>query len=46
LVPIRDVAAVTLKAGPSMLRNENGMLAAVAATVKLPTGTSLLWSGY
>ncbi len=65
-VPIRDVASITLKSGPSMLRNENGMLAAyvfadvagrdvgsyvdeakaaVAATVKLPTGTSILWSG-
>jgi len=65
-VPIRDVASVTLKTGPSMIRNENGMLAAyvfadvagrdvgsyveearraVAARVKLPTGTSLVWSG-
>ncbi len=27
-VPIRDVARVTLRSGPSMIRNENGMLAA------------------
>jgi Cu(I)/Ag(I) efflux system membrane protein CusA/SilA len=27
-VPLRDVAAVTLRTGPSMVRNENGLLAA------------------
>jgi Cu(I)/Ag(I) efflux system membrane protein CusA/SilA len=65
-VPLRDLAAIRLAEGPSMIRNENGMLAAyafvdiagrdvgsyvrdakeaVARGVRLPAGTTLLWSG-
>jgi Cu(I)/Ag(I) efflux system membrane protein CusA/SilA len=65
-VPIQEVAAITLASGPSMIRDENGMLAAyvyadvagrdigsyitdareaVAASVQLPPGTTLVWSG-
>ncbi len=65
-VPIEQVARVTASTGPSMIRNEGGMLAgyvyvdvagrdlgsyvedakrAVAASVKLPVGYHLVWSG-
>lgn len=65
-VTVKDVADIKLSYGPSMIRDENGMLAGyvyvdvwgrdigsyvheakekVAASVKLPTGYSLVWSG-
>jgi copper/silver efflux system protein len=67
-IPMEEIADVVLVSGPSMIRNENGMLAgyvyvdfdtskvdigsyvdaakkAVAASVKVPTGYSLGWSG-
>mgnify|MGYP003591813940 CR=1 FL=1 len=67
-VPLGQLADIRLVTGPSMIRNENGLLsgyvyvdfdtskedvgrfvaqakAAVAGRVKLPTGTSLVWSG-
>jgi Cu(I)/Ag(I) efflux system membrane protein CusA/SilA len=67
-IPMEEIADVLLVSGPSMIRNENGLLAgyvyvdfdtskvdigsyvdaakkAVAASVKVPTGYSLGWSG-
>jgi len=67
-IPMEAIADVVLAHGPSMIRNENGMLTgyvyvdfdtskydvggfvdrakeAVAASVKLPTGYSMTWSG-
>jgi Cu(I)/Ag(I) efflux system membrane protein CusA/SilA len=67
-IPMEEIATVELVQGPSMIRDENGLLAgyiyvdfdtskvdvggyveeakkAVAAGVKLPTGTNLAWSG-
>ena len=65
-VPVREVARIGIRSGPSMIRNENGLLAAyvfadvagrdigsyveearrvVSASVRLPEGTTLLWSG-
>ncbi len=65
-IPIRELAHITLATGPSMVRDENGMLAgyvyadvggrdigsyvadaqkAVAASVHLPPGTTIVWSG-
>jgi Cu(I)/Ag(I) efflux system membrane protein CusA/SilA len=65
-IPIRQVADIRLTTGPSMIRDENGMLAGyvyvditgrdvgsyvteakqlVTRELKLPTGTSLVWSG-
>ncbi|MEK7474171.1 MAG: CusA/CzcA family heavy metal efflux RND transporter [Candidatus Coatesbacteria bacterium] len=65
-IPLGELAAISLKTGASMLRNENGLLAAyvfvdftdpdiggyvarakraVAEQVRLPAGTTLLWSG-
>ncbi len=65
-VPLAQVADIRLAHGPSMIRNENGFLAAyvfvdvagrdiggyvdeakrvVAEHVRLPPGTTLLWSG-
>jgi Cu(I)/Ag(I) efflux system membrane protein CusA/SilA len=67
-IPMEAIADVVLAHGPSMIRNENGMLTgyvyvdfdtskydvggfvdrakeAVAASVKVPTGYSMTWSG-
>jgi Cu(I)/Ag(I) efflux system membrane protein CusA/SilA len=67
-IPMEEIADVKLVEGPSMIRDENGLLSgyvyvdfdpskvdvgryvdeakkAVAASVKLPTGYSLSWSG-
>jgi Cu(I)/Ag(I) efflux system membrane protein CusA/SilA len=66
-IPMEDIADVVLAQGPSMIRDENGLLAgyvfvdfdtskvdvgtyverakAAAATVKLPTGYAMAWSG-
>jgi Cu(I)/Ag(I) efflux system membrane protein CusA/SilA len=67
-IPMGAIADVKLTQGPSMIRDENGLLAAyvfvdfdtsqvdvgtyvdhakaaVAASVKLPTGYSMIWSG-
>lgn len=65
-IPIEQVADLRLTTGPSMIRDENGMLAGyvyvdvagrdvggyvteakqlVERELKLPTGTSLVWSG-
>jgi Cu(I)/Ag(I) efflux system membrane protein CusA/SilA len=67
-IPMSEIADVELVEGPSMIRDENGLLAgyvyvdfdpskvdvgryverakqAVAASVKTPTGYSLVWSG-
>jgi len=65
-VPLRELADLRLSYGPSMIRDENGMLAgyvyvdvagrdigsyvdeakkAVAGSIRLPTGYSLVWSG-
>ncbi len=65
-VPLGELAKIEMKSGPSMIRDEGGLLAgyvfidttdsdiggyvdrakrAVADRIKLPTGTSLVWSG-
>jgi Cu(I)/Ag(I) efflux system membrane protein CusA/SilA len=67
-IPMEEIADVKLVEGPSMIRDENGLLSgyvfvdfdpskvdvgryverakqAVSASVKLPTGYSLIWSG-
>ena len=67
-IPMEEIADVVLAQGPSMIRDENGLLAgyvyvdfdtdkidvghyvgeakrAVAASVTVPTGYSMLWSG-
>ena len=67
-IPMEEIADVVLAEGPSMIRDENGLLAgyvyvdfdtskidvgtyvdqaklAVAASVKVPTGYSMTWSG-
>jgi Cu(I)/Ag(I) efflux system membrane protein CusA/SilA len=67
-IPMSEIAEVKLVEGPSMIRDENGLLAgyvfvdfdpskvdvgryvehakqAVAASIKLPTGYALIWSG-
>ncbi len=65
-IPLAEIADLRFVSGPSMIRNENGLLAgyvfvdmagrdigsyvaeakqAVARELKLPTGTTLLWSG-
>jgi Cu(I)/Ag(I) efflux system membrane protein CusA/SilA len=67
-IPMEEIADVKLVQGPSMIRNENGLLAgyvyvdfdtskidigsyvdhakqAVAASVQVPTGYSMTWSG-
>jgi copper/silver efflux system protein len=67
-IPMQEIADVDLTYGPSMIRDENGLLTgyvyvdfdtakvdvgtfverakdAVAATVKLPVGVSMTWSG-
>jgi Cu(I)/Ag(I) efflux system membrane protein CusA/SilA len=67
-IPMEEIADVKLVEGPSMIRDENGLLTGyvfvdfdpskvdvgryvdhakqmVAATIKLPTGYSLVWSG-
>jgi Cu(I)/Ag(I) efflux system membrane protein CusA/SilA len=67
-IPMEEIADVKLVQGPSMIRNENGLLAgyvyvdfdtskldigsyveqakkAVAASVTVPAGTSMTWSG-
>ncbi|HYS80665.1 MAG TPA: CusA/CzcA family heavy metal efflux RND transporter [Anaeromyxobacteraceae bacterium] len=67
-IPMEEIAEVRLAQGPSMIRNENGLLAgyvyvdfdtakidiggyvdrakaAVASSVKVPTGYSMTWSG-